>query len=459
MFASDEKLAAQTTDPAWAWAAYQPDAERPWTLRLAGHLFRRAAFGADAVQLAAALADGPQKTIDRLLWPGDVAAFDRAQDAYEATAVGPETGSADAVRDWWLRRMILTPHPLAERMAFFWHDYFAASNLRVNNALLMQKHVALLRRHALGSFGELLLAVCRDAAMIVSAEGEERPSPRPNDRLARHLLARLTVGPGQFSDDDVRAAGRALAGRFVVGRRFHEAPPPDGASPQGFLGLQVAAEGDAVVRAALAHPATPRTVVARLYRWLISETAPPSEALVAPLAESLAKDFDTARLVETMLRSNLFFSPAAYRQRIKGPVDFAVGLVRALGQLIPTAPLGDDLAALGQSLCYPPSGAGWPGGQAWINPFTLLGRSNLAAALLAEGGRYAGKLDPLAVAAKHDRTATAQQFFLDLLLQDDLADEVRQKLLAPLRSAPVNLPQAGRQFVRAVATLPEFQLS
>ena len=34
-------------DPAWAWAPFVPDGERPWNLAMAGHLYRRAGFGAD----------------------------------------------------------------------------------------------------------------------------------------------------------------------------------------------------------------------------------------------------------------------------------------------------------------------------------------------------------------------------------------------------------------------------
>ena len=56
-------------DPRWAWAAYEPDADRPWNLARAGHLYRRAAFGASWEQLQQALSDGPQRTVDRLLQP------------------------------------------------------------------------------------------------------------------------------------------------------------------------------------------------------------------------------------------------------------------------------------------------------------------------------------------------------------------------------------------------------
>ena len=105
---SDDRAA----DAAWAWAAYRSDAARPWNLARAGHLFRRAGFGADWNALQQALAEGPDRTIEKLLQPeADVAAFNRTCDAYEAS-----TDSVESLRAWWLRRMILTPQPLLEKM-------------------------------------------------------------------------------------------------------------------------------------------------------------------------------------------------------------------------------------------------------------------------------------------------------------------------------------------------------
>ena len=79
--------AGERTDPGWAWAAYEPDARRPWTLALAAHLYRRAAFGAGWERLQQALSDGPQRTVDRLLKPqADVEAFNHTYDGYEDAA-------------------------------------------------------------------------------------------------------------------------------------------------------------------------------------------------------------------------------------------------------------------------------------------------------------------------------------------------------------------------------------
>ncbi|MFH1921492.1 MAG: DUF1800 family protein, partial [Planctomycetota bacterium] len=354
--------AGKPIDPQWAWAAYQPDDQRPWDLRLAGHLFRRAAFGADWNTLQQALADGPQRTVDRLLKPeADVEGFNRTYQEYETAAAG--SNSADGIRAWWLRRMIQTPHPLLEKMTLFWHDHFATSNARVNSAALIQGHVQLLREHALGRFEPLLEAVSRDPATLVWLGADTNRRAVPNDAYARQLMGRFSLGLGNFDEHDIAEAARAFTGWFVLRNQLRYIPREHDPGTKKVLGQEGKFDGDDVVRIVLEQPATPQLLVRKLYRWLICETHQPDDALLAPLAASFAEDYDTGKLVETMLRSNLFFSPPAYRQRIKCPVEFALGIVKGLEGMIPTARLGSDLAALGQNLYHPPTAGGWEGGR------------------------------------------------------------------------------------------------
>ena len=90
----------EVQDPDWAWKVYRPDRERPWTLVRAGHLYRRAGFGATSNQLREALVDGPRKTVEKLIDPeGDISSFNRTYDDYE-TSVGAESADTlSAVRD------------------------------------------------------------------------------------------------------------------------------------------------------------------------------------------------------------------------------------------------------------------------------------------------------------------------------------------------------------------------
>ena len=179
------------------------------------------------------------------------------------------------------------------------------------------------------------------------------------------------------------------------------------------------------------------------------------------MAEAFAQDYDTGKLTETMLRSNLFFSPVAYRQRIKCPVEFALGIVKGLGGTIPTAKLGNDLAALGQNLYNPPTVRGWEGGRYWINSSTLVGRSNLALAMLSGAKPYGNKLDPLAVAGEHGHTTpeAAARFLLDLFLQGDVEAGVADALLETAAAPDGDTSQQVRRLAHGVVTLPEFHLA
>jgi len=168
------------------------------------------------------------------------------------------------------------------------------------------------------------------------------------------------------------------------------------------------------------------------------------------------------KLVETMLRSNLFFSPAAYRRRIKCPVEFALGIVKGLDAMVSTTQLADDLAGLGQNLYYPPTVKGWTGGRYWIDSAATIGRYNLAAALLRGSGPYADKLNPWAVAQRYGCSTpeTASRLLADLFLQDGVDANVYNVLIEATQTAGGAGPEGGmRRFAHAVVTLPEFHLA
>ena len=104
-----------------------------------------------------------------------------------------------------------------------------------------------------------------------------------------------------------------------------------------------------------------------------------------PLVASFARDFDIAKLAASILRSNHFFSEQSYQQRVKSPVEFAIGLVTSHDRPVAAAKLHQQMSAIGQRLLEPPAGTGWAGGLRWLNSFTIAGRANLAASILPAG--------------------------------------------------------------------------
>jgi len=210
----DKKL----TDPDWAWAVYQPNTQQPWNLIKAGHLFRRAAFGANWNQLQQALSDGPQRTINKLLKPqADITAFNNTYDGYDNSAAG----SIKSLRAWWLRRMIQTPYPLLEKMTLFWHSHFATNSDKVKNPRLMLQHIQLLRSHALNSFRDMLQVISYDPAVLIWLGADANHKALPNENFARTLMENFTLEPGKYTEKDVTEAARAFTGWFVL--RSHRA--------------------------------------------------------------------------------------------------------------------------------------------------------------------------------------------------------------------------------------------
>ncbi len=450
-------------DPDWAWRPYGPDAERPWTLAWAGHLCRRAGFGGNWNELQQVLADGPQKSIDRLLRPGgDVGAFNQTYDAYDSAAAGGE--GTDNLRSWWVRRMIHTPAPLWEKMTLFWHSYFGVSNARVKNARLMQQHIQLLRSRALGSFSALLRAIPSDPAVLLGLNCAANRKAQPNDNLARALLQDYCLGSGQFTERDVHEAARAFTGSFVRRGRLKYVAREHDDDAKCVLGQQGNFTGEDVVKILVDHPATALRLVRRLYAWLISEAHVPAAALVQPLAEAFAQGRDLGQLIETMLRSNLFFSARAYHQRVKCPLEFAIGIARGLEGMVSTSQLGRDLADLGQNLYYPPTCTGWKGGEYWLDNTALTARSNLAVALLGTAKPYSGKLNPWGVAQAHgvSTPAGAAQFIVDLFLQQGEASSARDTLTEMVQGVDNGdqYPKmALRRFTHGTVTRAEFHLA
>jgi uncharacterized protein (DUF1800 family) len=451
-------------DPAWCWAPYEPDAAQPWDLTLAGHLYRRAAFGATWKELQQALADGPQRTVGRLLQPPPSAeAFNRTFDQYEAAATTADT--AEAMVAWWLRRMLETPWPLLEQMTLFWHNYFALTSTGADHVAILARYIGLLRREALGHFDVLLQGMLSEPALFVCLNARANRKARPSTHLSRVLLEQYTLGPGVCSERDIRETARAFTGRFVAQDQLQFLPHERDAGVKRVLGQEGDFDAQAIGHLLLQQPATSRWVVSRLYGWLISETEPPPASLLAPIAAEFRRDYDLSKVVGTMLRSNLFFSPAALNQRVKSPVEFAMSLLRPMQANVGTLRLGADLTALGQELSEPPTTRGWAGHLYWLNAFTTIGRARLAQSLLAAGGAYGGKLDPAALAdvEGHADTEAASRFFCTLLLQDNLPDQVRRKTAETAFGSKIQGSETAadglRQFVALLAGSPEFQMA
>jgi uncharacterized protein (DUF1800 family) len=470
-------------DPVEAWKPWQPDAARPWDRKWAGHLYRRAAFGASWDDLDAAVRDGPEATLQRLFagGPGHED-FDELMDALAPYYVNDNQPNNEGqghrrLQDWWLYRMILTPHPLRERLTLFWHNHFATSIAKVRLAPLMLQQNALLRRHALGKFGPFLLEISRDPAMLVWLDSNSNVKAHPNENYAREIMELFSLGVGNYTEHDVREAARAFTGWHTSGGKYRFSALSHDDGTKTVLGRTGKWDGGDIVRIILEQPAAARFLVRKFYRHFVGESETPPDRLIEPLAERFRRsDYDVADLLGTMLRSRHFFSDHAYRQRIKSPAEYVVSLFRSFG----VKPEGEGLAnngvplpapldGLGQQLFAPPNVKGWDGGRAWLNTATVLARHNFAWKFLQGApGSLGAHVDLPSQVREHAGAAgTAGQvdFLLDLLLQGGKADvsgPTRRRLLEFLGQGDPDGPSLDRRLretAHTILLLPEYQLA
>lgn len=367
------------------------------------HLVRRAACGAPAATIDALTELGYDGAVDALCRFADAdpsadalaaPTFDTA--TYLATREGDPAArrladdamraERQALRLWWLQRMVVADQPLREKLSFLWHDHFATSSEKVRVAELLHIQRSTLYARSTGRFDELVSAIARDGAMLVWLDGKDSSGSAPNENFARELLELFTLGhPGHgktaYTEHDVSEAARALTGwqidrstgDGVLNPNRHDAGPKAVLGRRGNLGL------DDVVAAATSHPACAPHVVARLWSRL-ARPAEPGDPVVTELASHFAEDLDVAALVRRMLLHPDFRSDVTRAALVRTPVDLVVGTYRALG-VQPDPRILAVLFGLGQLPYLPPDVAGWPANEAWLSTATARVRLEWALAL------------------------------------------------------------------------------
>lgn len=351
-----------------------------------GLLLRRAGFGVRPGELEHYSELGWDATLDELLNPPATA--DQPLDELLGTLRSGllDLQNLEDVQTWWLYRMLHTARPLQEKLTLFWHGHFAVANYKVNSPLLMHQHIELLRAGALGRMDDLLLSVSKDPAMLLWLDGATNRKGAPNENYGRELLELFTLGIGNYTEADVKAAARAFTGwNLRNGNQFNfDAGQHDG-GVKTFLGQSGELDGGDVLNVVADHPATAHRIAARLFQFFAYHPDPDT---VEPFAQTyLDSGHDIRAVVEAIFRSDAFASERSIYEHVKSPVEYVVGSLRMLGATVRERELVNVLRQLGQEILNPPNVAGWPGGLSWINPSTLLSRYNFASRVaFAQGG-------------------------------------------------------------------------
>jgi len=455
----------------------------------ARHLLNRTGFEAHAAEIAAVAKLSRQEAVDRIL-AATVTAPTTPAPAWIDEFIPPRRlrGLTDEERrqlqrqhverslelkGWWITEMIHTPSPLTERMTLFWHNHFTSSVQKVRSLSLIYRQNLLLRRNALGNFGQMLHEVSKDPAMLVYLDSATNRRGQPNENFAREVMELFTLGEGHYGEQDVREAARSFTGWSIDpdSGDFKWRPFAHDGGVKTVLGRTGEFKGDEVLDILLAEPRTAEFVVTKLWKEFVSPV--PDAREVARIAGQFrASNYDIKTALRALLTSDAFFAASSRGALIKSPVDLVVGTMRQFDVAYSDPlPLTLLLRQLGQDLFSPPNVKGWPGGEAWINSTSLLARKqflerlfrvdeNRMQSAMADAAPKAEGPAP-AMRARITRAALDIRFSGSEWLRQfegrDTHSGVEQVLLAMAPSGDVAQGQ-GMDLIRRIVADPAYQL-
>ncbi|HVP52713.1 MAG TPA: DUF1800 domain-containing protein [Terriglobales bacterium] len=333
-------------------------------------------------------------------------------------------------------RAIYSERQLDEVMADFWFNHFNVFMGKGPDRYLLTAYERdVIRPHALGRFRDLLEATAKSPAMLFYLDNwlsvgphsdvatgrlqqragvyrrgpfgvpvyrpprQQNPSAQQkknkreglNENYARELMELHTLSvSGGYSQKDVTEVAKVFTGwtirqprrggGFEFNDRLHEP------GPKYVLGKVIKEhgekEGEQVLDMLAKSPKTAHFISLKLAQRFVSDDPPP--ALVDRMAVTfLKKDGDIREVLRTLFQSPEFWSPEAYRAKVKTPLEFVVSAVRASGVDAENAmPLVQNLNRMGMPLygAQPPTGYSMKA-ETWVNSAALLSRMSFALAL------------------------------------------------------------------------------
>ncbi len=370
--------------------------ERELTLEDARHLLNRSGFGATARELNRYIGMPRSQAIDLIVdglssrpasrppaWINGPAPHHWTRNELAPTERRIFNDARDqeiqSLRLWWIREMIETGSPQAEKLTLFWHNHFATAFSAINDqSISIARQHMMFREHGSGNFKALLRAVIRDPAMLNYLDNDNSRKQSPNENLARELFELFTLGEGNYTERDIKNAARALTGYTTSATRnllFQFKPENHDTGVKTVFGQQGKFNADNLIDLILEQPATARFIAAKFWSWLVSDVKPSPEQL-KPLAKSFRRSgYNITMLYREILRSEAFWQQSHRATIVHSPVSLVVGAIRSTG-VVPSSwqTLPYSLQQLGQNLFEPPNVAGWPGGATWVTPGRLLNR-------------------------------------------------------------------------------------
>ncbi len=423
-------------------------------IALLAHLYRRAGFGATRAELEKQATRSYEDVVEDLVNPERLP---EPEDEIIKRYYPQLFANQDNPGVWngrWFFRMVNSERPLEEKMTLFWHGVFATGWTKSEHTYSMVDHVQMLRENCLQPFTTLLLELSKDPAMIYWLDNCENHGDSINENYGREILELFSMGIGNYTEDDIKAAARAFTGWSFTqplplypwghyGSEFRYIPEDHDDGEKTFLGETGNWNGEDIIDIIVKQEATARFICRHIYNFFVADEPqvpawsiqPPNDPEAIQILVDAFQDSngDIRHVMRTLFNSE-FFKQSRFTH-VKSPAEFVAGTLKLSGAFREVVPglgaLEGTMIAMGQKLMDPPSVEGWHTGKEWIDGGTLTERVNFAVEIFSDASN-AG-VGEIIDRIKGDGSDVEPEAFVDaavdLMGPVNVADVTRQSLI------------------------------
>ncbi|MBM3124232.1 MAG: DUF1800 domain-containing protein [Chloroflexi bacterium] len=377
-------------------------------------------------------------------------------DNYDRETVPNELRRATLIRQLYSKRQ------LVEVMVEFWSDHFNIFMEKGNCFYLKTvDDREVIRKHALGSFHDLLWASAHSPAMMTYLDNQANHKGAPNENYARELMELHTLSVnGGYTQKDVMELARCLTGwnvkehfwlgDFVFKEDLHDT------GTKNVLGMIIQNDGikeaERVIEALAAHASTAHFISTKLARRFVADD-PPKE-----IVDKAAQVFlETQGDIKAVLRVILLDGLSLARPKYKRPLNFTLSALRMLNVETDGAALHDYLLRMGQLHFNWPTPDGYPDrSESWQG--NLMPRWQFAFELIRNeipGTKH--NLNELTDVSPSGSLQGDVDSLASLLLGAPLAGAARDELIDSVRSAGAADEETLQIIAAGLIASPAFQ--
>ncbi|NDV63212.1 DUF1800 domain-containing protein [Puniceicoccales bacterium CK1056] len=285
----------------------------------------------------------------------------------------------------WIRFARNPANSCQEKLTLFFQNVWVVAFAGVRSTPALLDYQERIRRSIGGTYPEMCKHLAVSPAMVRYLNLNQNRKGSPNENFARELFELFCLGEGNYTENDIKEAARALTG-YVVNQedevrfidRRHDNSRKTIFGQTGNFGLEE------LIDLVFKQPAADEFLPRELVRAYLTEDGLPDQYIAELGTQWKAAGFSIPYLISTFFSSRLFYDERFRDNLIKSPFHYYLGLLQDLDlDVFPSPRLTTNMIrSMGQAFFNPPNVRGWVGGRHWINSATLIARNRLVQSVM-----------------------------------------------------------------------------